>query len=380
MARAIVLGAGMVGSTIAADLMSDFDVVLADVDAKRLEQVRHQIGAEVVTADLSDAATIGRLVADFDIVLGALPSYLGLAALAAVIRAGKNCCDISFMEEDGTVLTDLAKERGVTAVIDCGVAPGMTNMLAARAVQRFDRCERIDLYVGGIPVERRLPYQYKAGFSPFDVLEEYTRPCTIVEDGRPKVVEALSEIEELQVDGIGTLEAFFTDGLRSLVKNIDVPQLREKTLRYPGSATLLKALRGTGFFSKEEIEVKGVRVRPIDVTAELLFPLWSYRPGEPDLTVLRVAAEGIKDGRRSRYQWDMLDYHDRESDTRSMSRTTAYPATAMARLIASGRFAEPGVHPPEVPARSDELFEFVMAELDRRGVHFSARIEHVDAV
>lgn len=377
MKRAIVLGAGMVGTTMARDLAEGggFEVTLADARDEGLAAAAASFEVQTVKADLSDAARLAEVVADADIVLGALSSVLGRGAMRSVIEAGKDYCDISFMEEDPRDLDGLAKERGVTVVYDCGVAPGMTNILSGWAAHNLAPCERLDLYVGGVPVKRFAPYEYKAGFSPSDVIEEYTRPARLVQNGREVVKEALSEVELLDFEDVGTLEAFNTDGLRSLVDTLDVPEMSEKTMRWPGHADLMRAMRDTGLFDKTPIEVNGAMVRPLDLTSALLFPKWKFEPGEADLLVLRVVADGTEAGREVRHSWDMIDTLDPKTGERAMSRTTGFPATIMARLIADGAFARPGVHPPEVPGAVDGVLETMLRELEARGVRYRHRVE-----
>jgi saccharopine dehydrogenase-like NADP-dependent oxidoreductase len=417
--RTVILGAGMVGSAMAADLVQDerFSVTVADRDAGALERLQQRLGGpqgrgpRVVRADLGDPAAVTRLASEHDLVLGALSSVIGLQTLRAVIEAGRPYVDISFMAEDALSLSGLAAERGVTAVVDCGVAPGMSNMMCGHAAARLQPCESLAIYVGGLPVERRWPFEYKAGFAPHDVIEEYVRPSRLVEDGRVVVREALSEPELLDFPGIGTLEAFNTDGLRSLATTLSVPFMKEKTMRYPGPIALMRVLRETGLFSKEPVEVPvagdgaggsgaggsgagssgagrsgagsggTVRVRPLDVTARMMFPKWTYAPGEADLTVMRVSAEGRLDAtpNRVRLQWDLLDYHDPETDTRSMSRTTGFPATIMARFLVEGRFRKPGVHPPETVGAQPGLLDAMLQELQRRGVKYTASVTELPA-
>ncbi len=376
MTRAIVLGGGMVGSVIARDLTADpgWQVTVADVRAPVLERLKDRFGLGVVQADLADPTAVRRVVAGFDVVVGALSSALGLQTLRAVIEAGKPYCDISFMAEDASSLSPLAVEAGVTAVVDCGVAPGLSNLMVGFGAAQLDPCERIEIYVGGLPVVRRWPYEYKAGFAPSDVIEVYTRPARLVEHGRVVIKEALSEPELLEFPGVGTLEAFNTDGLRSLVHTLrGVPDMREKTMRYPGHIELMRVLRHTGLFAKEPIEVKGQKVRPLDVTAALLFPKWTFDESEADLTVMRVVVEGKREGVKARFQWDLLDHYDPASDTRSMSRTTGFPAAVMARWLAAGKVRRPGVHPPEVLGSEPGLLDAMLHELDRRGVKVVSR-------
>lgn len=379
MPNALILGAGMVGSVMAADLAADaqYNVTIADRSADALANAAKRAGGRITTkqADLSDAATVKKLAAGHDIVLGALASGIGFQSLRAVIEAGRNYCDISFMPENALELDALAKQHGVTAVVDCGVAPGMSNLMAGYGYANLDRCERIEIYVGGLPVKRTWPFQYKAGFSPADVIEEYTRPSRIVEHGKVVIREALSEPELMDLPGVGTVEAFNTDGLRTIADTLDAPFMKEKTLRWPGHIELMRVFRETGLFSHEPIEVGGVSVKPIDVISALMFPKWTYEQGEEDLTVMRVTVEGEKDGRGVRYAWDLLDYYDKAAQATSMSRTTAFPCTIIARMIASGELAMPGVIPPELLGNVSGLLDRVLGELEQRGVRYQSRVE-----
>lgn len=369
MKKAIILGGGMIGSAMAQDLKRSgaLDATLADVRQDTVERLKAQ-GIAAVKADVGSPAAVKELVAGYDLVLGALPSVLGLQTLQAVIEAGKDYVDISFMPEDALVHDALARQKGVTAVVDCGVSPGTSNLMIGHGARVLDKVERAEILVGGLPKERRWPFEYKAGFAPHDVIEEYVRPARIVEHGRMVVKEALSEPELIDFPGVGTLEAFNTDGLRSLVHTVEAPFMREKTLRYPGHIALMRALRETGFFSKEPITVGGATVRPLDVTAALMFPRWTFEPGEADVTVMRVFVEGVRRGERVRLSWDLYDEYDAATGLRSMSRTTAFPATIVAAMVAEGRYRNPGVNPPERLGRDGGLLEPVIAGLAERGV------------
>jgi saccharopine dehydrogenase-like NADP-dependent oxidoreductase len=386
MAHVLVLGAGMVGSVIAADLASDPDltVTIADLREENLAKAAARAPGKVKTlrADLADPAAVSWLVGTFDMVCGALASRLGFQTLRAVIETGKNYADISFFAQDALELDALAKAKGVTCVVDCGVAPGMSNMTAGYATTYFDRTDSIAIYVGGLPRERRWPFEYKAGFAPADVIEEYTRPSRIVEHGNIVVREALSEPELLDFPGVGTLEAFNTDGLRSLAYTLKVPHMIEKTMRYPGHIELMRVLRHIGLFSETPIEVQGAdgkpaRVRPLDVISKLMFPQWTYAPGEEDLTIMRIIAEGEKQGRRERLTWDLSDAFDRATQATSMSRTTAFPCAIMARMILRGEFRRPGVVPPEFVGQTPGMLAKVLGELERRNVPYSFRVEPI---
>lgn len=372
--KALVLGAGRVGRVIAADLADapGLDVTAADVSPDALEGARAHARTAVrtVEADLSDPAMVRELAGGADLVVGALPSAIGFGAVRAVLEAGRPCCDISFMPEDARDLDGLAAERGVTAVFDMGVAPGMSNVLAARAALKLDRCEAIRIYVGGLPREPEGPFGYKAAFAPADVLEEYTRPARQVEEGRVVAHDALSGVERVDLPGVGELEAFHTDGLRSLADSGLAPSMREKTLRYPGHAALMRAFRDLGLFATEPVEIDGAEVVPRELTARLLFPLWRYEEGEEDLTVMRVEVEGRKDGSERRIVWDLLDRYDHERGESSMARATGFPCALVARMLAEGGIEGAGVLPPEALARRTGLVDALLEGLAARGVRF----------
>ena len=368
----------MVGAVMATDIASDFQTTIADVNPANLEKARARAEAQgrrltTVQADLASTAEIRRLAGDADIVLGALASHLGFAALKTVIECGRNYCDISFMGEDAPELDAFARKHDVTAIVDMGVAPGMSNLLAADLVQRLDTCDELHICVGGLPRDRRWPFQYKAGFSPADVIEEYTRPSRLVENGKVVIKPALTDPELIDFDGIGTLEAVNTDGLRSLVNTIrTVPLMREKTLRYPGHYELMRVFRETGLFSKSPITLKsGQQVVPLEVTSALLFPTWTYQPGEEDLTVMRIEAFGTRGSHATRVAWNLLDYFHQPTRATSMSRTTAFPCTIAARLLAEGRVPIKGVLPPELLAPVPGIVSEIMKALAERGVNYS---------
>jgi len=376
--KIIVLGAGRVGSAIAIDLAKDgqFSVSVADIDASRFPELeKHSI--RTVRADLSRPQNVQQIIAGYDLVLDAVPGFLGYQTFRACIEAGKDVVDIAFFPEDPFTLDRLAKEREVVAIMDCGVAPGMSNILIGYVHHLLDETESAAIYVGGLPVIREWPYEYKAAFSPIDVIEEYIRPARLVENGTEVVKPALSEPELINFPGIGTLEAFNTDGLRTLIRTIKAPNLKEKTLRYPGHIGKMAMLRESGFFSKEVIEINGVKIRPLDFTARLLFPLWELKEGEEDFTLMKVVVEGKKDGKRWRYSYDLLDRYDRESETTSMARTTGYTATMAVRLIAAGLYSRKGVSPPECLGEQPEAVQFIREGLAQRGVIYRETIEEL---
>lgn len=362
---------------MARELAADeqYEITAVDASAENLERLAGVPRLTARQVDLTDPVRLRAAVADADIVLGALPSRMGLQTLEAVIRAGKPYCDISFMPEDSFALDKLAKRHKSTAVVDCGVSPGLSNMMVGYADARLDRADRAEILVGGLPKARHWPYQYKAPFAPSDVIEEYVRPARMRENGRLVVKPALSEPELIDVPGVGSLEAFNTDGLRSLLTTVDIPDLREKTLRYPGHVELMRVLRDTGYFSPDPIDIRGAPVRPFDVTAKLLFPKWKLDDGEAEFTFLRVVVEGVKDDRRMRHSFELFDEYDPVRRMSSMARTTGFPCVIVAKMLVEGRLSEYGVVPPENIARLPGVFEHVVLGLRARGVRITQTVE-----
>ena len=369
----VVLGAGRVGSAIARDLAGGggFEVTAVDAREGPLDALAGVPRLARARADLADAAAVKAVVQPADIVVGAVPGPMGFATLKSVLEAGRHVVDISFFEEDAFALDGLARTNGCVAVVDCGVAPGCSNLILGRAAATLEAVDRFWCAVGGLPVERRWPYEYRAPFSPIDVIAEYTRPARFRRGGEEVTMPALSEVELVDLPGVGTLEAFNTDGLRTLLRTVPVPDMVEKTLRYPGHAERMRMLRETGFFDEGPIEVYGAgRLRPIDLTARLLFDAWRYEPGEEDLTVMRVDVEGRSDGRRVRHRYDLFDRYDAATATQSMARTTGYTCTAAVRVVTEGLWQEVGIAPPETIGRDGACFDRIMDLLAERGVRF----------
>ncbi len=377
--KALVLGCGLVGRVIARDLSQDkdFQVTSADIDEKKLNQIAKESGLKVRQIDLSVPENIQKIVADQDIIIGAVPGFLGFKVLTSVIEAGKNIVDISFMAEDSLQLDSLAKEKEVTAVVDMGVAPGMSHMIIGYVDSLLDKTESATILVGGLPITREWPYEYKVSWSPLDVLEEYIRPARVVECGEIVEKPALSDPELVNLPPIGTLEAFNTDGLRSLLHTLKIPNLKEKTLRYPGYAEKMRMLRESGFFNDQPVEVGKAKIKPIELTSKLLFSQWELKEDEEEFTVMRIIVKGRKGEKRLIYTYDLLDYYDRKEKTTSMSRATGFPCAIMARLVAQGKYSTRGICPPEYIGREHKIFSQVRKELEKRRIIFKENIIEV---
>ncbi|GAO42245.1 saccharopine dehydrogenase family protein [Flavihumibacter petaseus] len=364
-----VLGAGMVGRAIALDLSEKHSVVAFDKFPQPLSLLQ-QRKKEIATRqeDLEQYAAYPSWLAEFDLVVTAVPGFMGYKTLEAVIHAGKPVVDISFFPEDALALDQLAREKNVTVITDCGVAPGMSNFIIGHYNEQMT-LNSFEIYVGGLPKTRKKPFEYKAPFSPIDVIEEYTRPARLKENGRIVVKPALSERHLMEFGEIGTLEAFNTDGLRSLLFTMPhIPDQKEQTLRYPGHVELIQALKASGFFSEETLTVNGQAIRPIDFSSSVLFREWKLGPEDEEFTVMRVILHGEKDGQPKTVTYDMLDRYDPATKISSMSRTTGYTCTAAVGLIAEGLFTGKGVFPPERVGNKNECFAYVLRHLAARGV------------
>jgi saccharopine dehydrogenase-like NADP-dependent oxidoreductase len=368
MSKIVVLGAGMVGKAIAIDLSHNHHVTSADIDEKSLKFLNENYKIKTVPINLMEEEKITKLVSGFDLVISAVPGFMGYDVVRTVIEAGKNVVDISFMPEDYMDLNALAASKGVTAITDCGVAPGMPNLIAGYLNELME-IDSLEYVVGGLPRVKIYPFNYKAPFSPIDVIEEYTRPARFVEMGQQMTKPAMSEPELMHFDRVGTLEAFYTDGLRSLLKNMpDIPNMKEKTLRYPGHIHLIQALKTAGFFDKDPITINNTAIRPIDFTSKVLINDWKLDPNEHDFTVMRITVKGQMDGKYKTIVYDLYDEFDEKTKIASMARTTGYTATAHAELILQGRFSGKGVFPLELIGMDADSYDFIMDYLEERNV------------
>lgn len=364
-----VLGAGMVGRAIAADLSASFEVTSFDKNPGSLALLTEKAPlVKTVVFDFSVSTGLGEQLQPFDMVVTAVPGFMGFEVLKQVILAGKNVVDISFSPEDTLQLDELAKEKQVTAIVDCGVAPGMSNLVLGRYNEEMT-VDQFACYVGGLPKIRKAPFEYKAPFSPVDVIEEYTRPARLMENGSVVTKAALTETELIDFEGIGTLEAFNTDGLRSVLHTMrHIPNMKEKTLRFPGHAALITALKRSGFFSETPVVYNGTDILPLGFTAALLCREWALQPGEEEFTVMKIIINGTINGNSKTITYSLVDHYDRESQTTSMARSTGYTCAAAVHLLVQRQFAGPGVFPPELIGRYPSCFNFILDYLRERNV------------
>ncbi len=362
-----ILGAGMVGRAMAIDLAAKYSVTSFDVSDKSLQLLTKKNNSiKTIKTDLSDYGNYNSLLKDFDFVISAVPGFMGYKTLEAVINTKKNVGDISFFPENALDLDTLAKENNVTAIVDCGVAPGMSNLILGYYNERME-ITGFECLVGGLPKKRVYPFEYKAPFSPIDVLEEYTRPARYVENNHIVTKPALSDAELIDFANVGTLESFNTDGLRSILFTMShIPNMKEKTLRYPGHIHLMKGLIKAGFLSSTPVSFKGQQISPLEFTSSLLFDQWKLGETEEEFTLMRI---NISNAEKT-ICYDLYDEYDALTQTSSMSRTTGYTCTAAVNMLAQKLFTAKGVFPPELVGKDEACFNFMLNYLKERNVHY----------
>jgi len=372
--RILVLGYGNIGSVIAADLaenMPSTEVVIAGRRRSKADEVATAINKKNVVGIQLDARKYHELVnavRGFDLVVGALPGDIGYQSVTAVIDAEVDMVDVSYMPENPLALNEYAAKAGVIVVPDCGVAPGISNLLLGHSISKLDSVESIYIMVGGLPEKPVPPLGYTITWSPEGLIDEYTRTARIVENGEMVEVEALTGLERVEFPGVGKLEGFFTDGLRTLLYTMKgVKTMWEKTLRYPGHVEKIKLLKDLGFFSENPIDIGNARLPPRRVTAKL-FEKKLYRPEIKDILALKVEVDGIKDEAKKHYVYHVLDYCDEKHGVTAMARTTGYPASILAQLIAQKSIEEKGVIPLEKLGVKEKIFNRILAELEKRRI------------
>lgn len=362
-----ILGTGMVGRSMALDLIKKHKVTSLDISRHSLQYVAQKNPyIRTVPIDLHNTSDFTSLLKDMDFVISAVPGWMGYTTLEKIISAKKNVVDISFFPENALKLDTLAKQNNVTAIVDCGVAPGMSNLILGYHNERMI-IDSFECWVGSLPKKRIKPFEYKAPFSPIDVLEEYTRPARYVENNCIVTKPALSDAELIDFERIGTLEAFNTDGLRSILYTMPhIPNMKEKTLRYPGHIDLIKSLIKVGFLDNTPVHFKGMPISPLEFSSSLLFDQWKLEPEEEEFTLMRIKIRN----KEKIICYDLFDEYDPDTQTSSMSRTTGYTCTAALNMLIENLFTEKGVFPPELIGKNKLCFDFIINYLKERQVNY----------
>jgi lysine 6-dehydrogenase len=373
--RMLVLGAGQQGSACAYDLLTqtDYEVVLADLNVDSLPALLQPfLGGRlsVRRVDANDRGAIREVMQGIDATMSAFPYYFNLGMAVAAVDSGSHFCDLGGNTEivlQQKELHERAVAKGVSIIPDCGLAPGMVNILAEHGIRQLERPTSVRIKVGGLPQNPEPPLNYQVVYSLEGVLDYYTTLSWILRGGEPLQVEALSEVEELDFPGIGRLEAFHTAGGLSLMAQRyegRLDSMEYKTLRYPGHADAIRLIRELGLLSLEPVDVKGTGIVPRDAFMAIVGPLLKKDPStSPDQVALRVEVSGENDGRDVTLRWDLLDRFDPATGTTAMMRTTGYSLSTTAIFQATGRVA-PGVGTPDEAMPAEPYIQ----ELGRRGI------------
>ena len=374
--RMLVLGAGLQGSACAYDLLQNPDVKqvrLADLHFDHLPGfLKGMSGPRLIptTLDVRDRDAVLALMGECDAVMSAIPYYFNLQLATCAAEAGVHFCDLGgnteivFQQKE---LQEKAAAKGITIVPDCGVAPGMVNILAQHGIAQLDSVSSVRIYVGGLPQNPELPLNYQIVYSLEGVLDYYTTPSWVVRNGKRETVVALSEREDVKFAApVGTLEAFHTaGGLSTMAFRYEgkIPTMEYKTLRYPGHAALMESIRSLGLLDLEPVDVKGAKVVPRDVFVNVVGPRLT-KPSGKDLLALRVIVEGEKGGAPAKRQYDLIDRYDEKHGISAMMRTTGYSLSITGQMQVRGEVQPPGVWTPDECMPADAY----MAELRKRGM------------
>ena len=378
----LVLGAGLQGSACAYDLLQNDEVKevrLADIDVGHIAPfLAPYSGTRLIPTplDVRDAEAVRALMREADAVMSAIPYYFNLGLARHAAEVGVHFCDLGGNTDivfEQKKLDAQAKAKGVTIVPDCGLAPGMVNILAQHGISRMDSVDEVKIFVGGLPQNPEPPLNYQIVYSLEGVLDYYTTLSWVVRDGKREQVKALSEIESVQFPSpVGELEAFHTaGGLSTMAFTYEgkIPAMEYKTLRYPGHAKLMEAIRDLGLLELEPVDVKGVRVAPRDVAIAAMAPRLT-KPKGKDLVALRVTVKGKKEGKANTISFELVDRYDEKRGVSAMMRTTGYSLSITGQMQARREIGPPGVHTPDecVPA------EAYISELGKRGVNIRESI------
>jgi lysine 6-dehydrogenase len=373
--RIAVIGAGLMGRAVLFDLTRNEDVRslgLFDVDEKLASEIADKYGGgktSPVQFDASDIETAARLLADYDAAVSCVPYNYNPELTRAAIRAKCHLIDLGGNNDvvrTQLEMNDEASEAGIIVVPDCGLAPGMTSILTVEGISRFDRVNSLKIRVGGLPQSPRSPLNYQMAFAAEGLLNEYWEPCIILEDGKKKTVNPMTGLEKLQFDGIGELEAFYTSGGASTLPDTYLGRidfLDYKTIRYPGHCAHFKAMLEIGLASRQPISVDGQMVEPRAVLKAVLDKNLTF--GDPDMTLVRLTFEGKKDREAKSIVYEIVDRQDSKTGLTAMMRTTAFPASIIAWMAASGQITQRGCKPQELVVNPPSF----IAQLKKRGIN-----------
>ena len=351
--RIVIFGGGMQGCVIAKNLVDrpeKPEVIVADL----VKPAALPAGVKSVIADVTKADQARELASGADVAVLAVPSRIAHQALLNLIQCGTSVADVCFTPDPPLDLAEIAKKNGSCCVIDCGVAPGLSHLLIGSAYSKLGGLDSVRIYVGGIPQVAPPAFRHAIYFNPHDLMSEYIRPARARHNGGNIEPDPLIvEVEKMNDSELGQLEAFLSDGLRTLLTSYpDVPFMEERTLRWPGHMDTMRMLKEMGFLDD-----------PVAFPA-ITHTLGTQYPAEKHEDVLLMLVEGVKG--KQKLSWRLIDrFHDGMT---AMSRTTAFTTAATAMILARKQFNEPGIHPPERLGHNEEVTRAMLADLKEHGV------------
>lgn len=377
--KLLSIGCGYIGSVLAEEIVHSLDfekLVICDSTKEKVEETAKKLGGKIfpLQVDISNYSNLLEIIDDVDLVIGLSPGKLGFNVMKACVEKKKNLVDLSFMAEDPFLFQEQAIKKGTTIIPDCGVAPGLSNILIGKSASELDEVEDVLTYVGGLPQKAIPPLNYKITWCVEDLFEEYTRKARIVRNDETVEVDALEGLEEIEFEGLGEFEAFFTDGVRTLHHTIRANNMWEKTLRYPGHAEKIRLIKKLGLLKKES--VKSIGMSPWEFMCRFWEENLSFFE-EKDFVLMRTKVSGKKNSTKFMHTCEMIDYFDEKRNITAMGRTTAYTAFAVIKLLHENKIERKGVIPPEILGMDKKIFEKIKHTLEEKNIKIKQRIDRI---
>lgn len=367
-----MLGGGIVGEGISYALKDEYEVTVADYHSDKLDRLKKELGVEVQKIDALKEP-LAPLMKKFDVVSGSLPGRLGIKVVEEACKAGVNLIDNSFIEDDYYKLEKSVKDSGITVVPDSGVAPGLSNAIVGRVASQYDYLESVDIKVGGLPERNIPPIGYKVEFSPMDTLDEYTRKVKVIKNWQITEIEPGEGLDFFFVNNLGSMEAFYTNGLRSLLKNVKARNMVEKTIRYRGHLEKINFLKSVGLLDESAVDVNGNGVVPKELLASLFWKNFSF----PEVNdVLYMEIRMTPPNSKEEIVYTLFDKQDPRTGFSAMTRTTGFTNASITRLMLEGKIREKGIVPPEVVSRDENNFKEITDFLAKMGIVVSGPSNH----
>ncbi len=377
--KLLSIGCGYIGSVLAEELVNSLDfeeLTICDTTKEKIEETAKNLGKRVIPLqlDISNYSNLLEIMENFDLVIGLAPGRLGYNVMKACVEKKKDLIDLSFMAEDPFVFQEAALEAGVSIIPDCGVAPGLSNMLIGKASSQSDEIEDAIIYVGGLPQNPKPPLNYKVTWCVEDLFEEYTRNAKIVRNGKNIEVEALEGLEEVEFEGVGKLEGFFTDSVRTLHHTVKAKNMWEKTLRYPGHVRKIKLLKKLGLFNKKPLE--STNISPWNFMCKFWEENLNFLE-DKDVLLMRIKVSGKTQSTNILHTYEVIDHFDEQRNITAMGRSTAYTAFAVIKLVMENKISKKGIVPPEILGMNKKIFQEIQRTLKNKNVEINGKVAEV---